>query len=117
MDELAGRWGASMLDEGIPDDLKQKMDDMVGDMEIKYHHLVSEERRHRVSEVMNSIQRSSQKEPLFGTFEIKEESDSEQKKSKDDSFGNVEIEECKTPVSYSREIPPPQLLTLFNLKK
>jgi len=107
MDELTGRWDASMWDEGIPDVLRQKMDNMVSDMEIKYHQLVSEERRHRVSEVMNSTQRSSQMESLFGTVELSDESDSDEEKSGDDSFGNIEMEECKTPISYSRKIPPP----------
>jgi len=33
MDELAGRWGASMWNEGIPDVLMRRIDNMVGDME------------------------------------------------------------------------------------
>ena len=104
-DEIAGRWGASMWDEEIPDVLTRKIDNMVGDMEIKYHQLASEEKRNRVSEMMNSTQRSSQMESLFGTIEVSDDSDSEEDGSGDDSFGNMEIEKCKTPVSFSRRIP------------
>ena len=37
MDEIAGRWGMSMWDKGIPETLQQKIENMVGDMEVKYH--------------------------------------------------------------------------------
>ena len=104
-DEIAGRWGASVWDEEIPDVLTRKIDNMVGDMEIKYHQLAFEEKRNRVSEMMNSTQRSSQMESLFGTIEVSDDSDSEEDGSGDDSFGNMEIEKCKTPVSFSRRIP------------
>jgi len=76
-DEIAGRWGISMWDTGIPETLQRKIESMVGDMEIKYHQLASNERRHRVSEVLSSTQRSSQQEPLFRTIELSDSSESE----------------------------------------
>jgi len=108
-DEIAGRWGVSMWDKKIPAALQRKIESIVGDMEIKYHQLASDERRHRVSEVMSLTQRSSQMEPLFGTIEVSDGSESEYEKSSDDSFEDTRTKDDNTPVSFSRGIPRPIL--------
>jgi len=47
LDELAGKWGTSMWNEGIPDVLTKKIDNMADEMEIKYHQLMSAQKQHR----------------------------------------------------------------------
>ena len=48
-------------------------------------------------------------EPLFGTIEVSDGSESEEEKSSDDSFESTGTIDCKTPVSFSRGIPRPVL--------
>jgi len=127
-DEIAGRWGISMWDEGIPEVLKLKIENMAVDMEVKYQQLVTNRRQtesmvgeeeikfhqpktevnqNSAPEMITSTQRSSQMEPLFGTIEVSDESDSEEGES--DSFEDTAAVDCNTPISFSQGLPRPVL--------